>query len=224
MIKVHDRVYLVGGYGLSRPEDCLVYLLRGDGELALIDCGVGGSVDAIMRNVASLDLEPQQVKYVVATHGHIDHIGGLAQLKEKGVLVVAHREDLPAITRSDSRLNAADMYGIKYRPVEVDLVVAGEAWDLPVGGQTLHLLHTPGHTPGSMAGYVDTDGLRILFGQDIHGPFSPAWKSNLKQWRRSMERLIALKADILCEGHHGVIEGREKVEQFIRRHLQANPG
>lgn len=224
MIKIDDRVFLVGGYGFSRPEDCLVYLLKGDQSLALIDCGLGRSVDTILRNTASLGLDEHKVEYVVATHGHIDHIGGLAQLKQRGVKVLAHQDDLPAISQYNPRLNAADMYGVSFTPVEVDLVIKGETGQLELGGLTLHLLHTPGHTPGSMVGYADLEGQRILFGQDIHGPFHSAWRSNIKQWRRSMEKVMALQADILCEGHYGVIEGRKKVEDFIKQHLRANPG
>ncbi|NPV92565.1 MAG: MBL fold metallo-hydrolase [Firmicutes bacterium] len=224
MIKIHDRVYMVGGYGFSRPEDCLVYLVKGDGAMALIDCGAGKSVNAILRNINALGMDENQVKYVIATHGHIDHIGGLAQLKQKGIKVVAHQKDEEAIAQNNPKLNAADMYGTRYQPVEIDQVVDGETGELDLGGVTVQMLHTPGHTPGSMVAYLDLDGQRILFGQDIHGPFSSSWRSNIKQWRDSMQKVIGLQADILCEGHFGVIEGKKKVEDFIKSHLRANPG
>ena len=53
--------------------------------------------------------------------------------------------------------------------------------------------------PGSIAVYVDIGGQRVLFGQDIHGPFMKEWGSDLAQWKQSM-KLLALNADILCEG------------------------
>jgi hypothetical protein len=64
------------------------------------------------------------------------------------------------------------------------------------------------------------EGKRVLFGQDIHGPFSPVLGSDIKKWRSSMEKLIALNADILCEGHYGVIRGKDKVKGFINSFIE----
>jgi len=61
--------------------------------------------------------------------------------------------------------------------------------------------------------------MRVLFGQDIHGPFSPEFLSDIGRWRDSMERLLSLKADILCEGHYGIFTGREKVRKYIEGYL-----
>jgi hypothetical protein len=69
---------------------------------------------------------------------------------------------------------------------------------------------------------MDRDGRRILFGQDIHGPFFPRLGADLSIWRKSMERLLDLKADILFEGHFGIFQPRESVERFIRGHLNRN--
>jgi len=71
-----------------------------------------------------------------------------------------------------------------------------------------------------MAVYLDRAGKRILFGQDIHGPFMSSFRSSIEDWKKSMERLIDLQADILCEGHFGIFQPREKVEQYIRSYLR----
>jgi len=92
---------------------------------------------------------------------------------------------------------------------------------LSFGDEELHVLHTPGHTPGSLSLYLDRGGRRILFGQDIHGPFLPSFASVVEDWRTSMEKLLELKADILCEGHFGIFHGREKVETYIRKYLRS---
>ncbi len=54
--------------------------------------------------------------------------------------------------------------------------------------------------PGSLSLYRDRGEKRILFGQDIHGPFLPIPGSDIETWRRSMIKLVELEADILCEG------------------------
>jgi len=71
------------GPGLSAPEDAYVYLLDAASELVAIDSGLGYSINKIEDNIRSLGFEPAQVRHVVATHCHIDHIGGLAAFKER---------------------------------------------------------------------------------------------------------------------------------------------
>jgi hypothetical protein len=66
---------------------------------------------------------------------------------------------------------------------------------------------------------MDKSGKRILFGQDIHGPFFAEFGSDIGLWQTSMEKLLALKADVLCEGHFGVYRPNEKVTDYIERYL-----
>ena len=91
---------------------------------------------------------------------------------------------------------------------------------LKFGNEELHCLHTPGHTPGSIAVYLDRAGKRILFGQDIHGPFNKAFGSDIEAWKKSMQTLLALEADILCEGHFGIFQPKNKARAYIERYLE----
>ena len=81
------------------------------------------------------------------------------------------------------------------------------------------MLHTPGHTPGSVVAVVERDGQTVLFGQDVHGPFHADFGSDIEAWKSSMDSLLELGADVLCEGHYGVIRPAQAVEAFIRRQL-----
>jgi glyoxylase-like metal-dependent hydrolase (beta-lactamase superfamily II) len=203
-----DRVYAVGGPELSAPEDAYVYLVDASSELVLIDSGVGYGTKRIEENIRSLGFEPAQVWHIIATHCHIDHTGGLSDLKERyGSKVIAHAMDRAGIEGENDDLTAASMYGVNYKPVKVDTLLSGEDEQLMLGDLMFNLLHTPGHTPGSISVYIDTDDGRVLFGQDIHGPFSPLWGSDLAMWRQSMQKLLALHADVLCEGHAGIYKG-----------------
>lgn len=217
---VCDRVYIVGGSGFSAPEDAYVYLVDVSSEQVLIDSGVGYGIDRIEDNIRSLGFEPAGVWHIVATHCHIDHIGGLAAWKERyGSKIIAHELDRAGIEGENNSLTAASMYGVDYRPVKVDTLLKGELQRMMLGDLNFNFLHTPGHTPGSISVYIDTKDGRVLFGQDIHGPFSPAWGSDLKQWRASMQKLLALKADVLCEGHAGIYRG-EKIRKYIESYLE----
>lgn len=217
--KIVDGIYLVGGQDLTDSRDCCIYLIDGGSELALIDAGVGLSGRSIMENIKKLNLESKPLKYVIATHGHIDHIGGLSYFQSLGAKIVGHALELDAISKGLASLTAEHYYRLKYKPVEVDLVLQGDRQDVQVGKYTLHCLHTPGHTPGGISIYTDLSQVRVLFGQDIHGPFDTAWGADLKQWKASMKKLIELKADILCEGHFGIYRPASKVQQYIEYYL-----
>jgi hypothetical protein len=67
--------------------------------------------------------------------------------------------------------------------------------------------------------YVDISDRRILFAQDVHGPFHDSFGSDIEKWRKSMNKLLVLKADILCEGHFGIFRPHEKVKEFIEGYL-----
>lgn len=217
-----DRVYAVGGPELSSGDDCCIYLVDAGDELVLIDSGAGRGLDAVLGNVRASGYEPHLITHVIATHCHIDHIGGLAPLANLyGPKVIAHEMDRSGIEEIRDDLTAARMYGVAYAPVRVDILMKGEEETLEIGDLDFNLVHTPGHTPGSISVYVDTRDGRVLFGQDIHGPFMPSWGSDLAAWRRSMERLISLDADVLCEGHAGVYRGgrvKKYIESYLRRY------
>ena len=117
-------------------------------------------------------------------------------------------------------MTAEHYYRLKYKPVAVDLVLQGDRQDIQIGKIILHCLQTPGHTPGGISIYTDLNQVRVLFGQDIHGPFDTAWGADLGQWKVSMKKLIELKADILCEGHFGIYRPASKVRQYIEYYLE----
>jgi glyoxylase-like metal-dependent hydrolase (beta-lactamase superfamily II) len=219
-LAVCDRVYAVGGPDLSAPEDAYVYLVDAGSELVLIDSGLGREMRRIEENIRSLGFEPASVWHIIATHCHIDHVGGLLAWKERyATRIIAHELDRAGIEGENSELTAASMYGVDYKPVLVDTLLKDEAEKHTYGDLEFNFLHTPGHTPGSICVYIDTKDGRVLFGQDIHGPFSPDWGSDLKKWRVSMQKLLALQADLLCEGHAGIFRG-EKVGRYIQSYLK----
>ena len=220
MERVCDGVYRVGGGDLTQPGDCLIYAVD-LGDLVLVDCGVGPGWSGIQRHMRAAGLDPSELNTLVLTHAHVDHIGSVRAVKaDTGCRVVAHDLDAAAIESGDAALTAANWYGVTLPEVSVDRRISGDGETLEFAQGSVELIHTPGHTPGSMVALVEIEGLRVLFGQDIHGPFDPAFRSDVAAWRRSMEVLIALRADVLCEGHYGVYEGQSAVKNFIESQLR----
>ena len=212
--RVWKDVYMVGSAELSHPYDCCVYLLDA-GDLVVIDSGAGKSFDRLTANIESLGLSPERLRAILVTHAHIDHVGSLSQFREVfSTHVIAHELDAGAV-ESGSGVGA-EAYGVDYIPCPVDLRLQGAEQSLQFGGYQLRVVHIPGHTPGSIAAYIDIDNKRILFGQDIHGPYYPEWGADPAQAKQSLEKLIDLRADILCEGHFGVYQPATAVERYIR--------
>ena len=219
--KIVSGVYLIGGPGITSADDAAIYLIDFGGELVLIDAGAGRSSSQIIRNVEMLDLNPASISSLILTHCHIDHIGSAPFFKKQyGIKIIIHELDSGAVEKGDSRKTAANWYGTTFPPTTVDVKLNGEKEILKFGNEALHCLHTPGHTPGSISLYLDRAGKRVLFGQDIHGPFHRDFDSDIQEWKKSMQKLLALNADILCEGHFGIYQPKERVRSYIERYLE----
>jgi glyoxylase-like metal-dependent hydrolase (beta-lactamase superfamily II) len=222
---IHDGIHLVGGGSLSHFQDATSFVVECGDELVMIDSGAGKGAQAIERNIRGIPLDPDRISYLILTHCHVDHIGAAKHFQDAyHCRVAAHELDAEAIQTGDPSLTAASWYGMKLPRMQVDRLLHGEHEVLAVGGAELHCIHTPGHTPGSIGIYLDRGGKRVLFGQDIHGPFSREFNSNIDDWRESMEKLIGLGADILCEGHFGIFSGKKRVESYIRGYLDQYAG
>jgi glyoxylase-like metal-dependent hydrolase (beta-lactamase superfamily II) len=215
--KIHKDVYILGSSDITHPSDCSIYLLDA-GDLVLIDAGAGRSFNKLLANIEKLGLDPKKLKTVLATHAHIDHIGALHQFQKTfGAKIIAHELDADAIEGSGSV--AAEAYGIAYTPCHIDLRIKGSEETLKFGKHALKVIHIPGHTPGSIAAYVDIEGERVLFGQDIHGPYYPEWGADPALAKLSLQKLIDLKADILCEGHFGIYQPASEVKRYIQHYV-----
>ena len=209
-------IYIVGGPEITDSRDGCVYALD-LGELILIDSGAGWSVDQIVRNIQKFGLDPNGLGRILLTHCHIDHIGGAPELRRRfGAKVYIHQLDAPPLESGDPTLTAATWYKTSFPPSQVDVRLQYPKETLQIGHERITCVHTPGHTPGSVSVYLDRDGKRILFAQDLHGPLLEDFGSNLDDWDRSTRALLALEADILCEGHFGIYDTKKKVRDYIQ--------
>lgn len=219
-LKILQEVYQIGGAEISHPYDCSVYLFVAGGELVLIDCGAGPGFARLLANIKELGFDPANLKAILVTHAHIDHIGALHAFRESfGARVIAHELDADKIERG--RGAGADFYGVEQVPCPVDYRITLAEDTLRFGDCELKTIHVPGHTPGSIAAYVDINKKRVLFGQDIHGPYNPEWGADPAQARKSLGKLLDLRADILCEGHFGVFQPAAAVQSYIKGYLDS---
>jgi glyoxylase-like metal-dependent hydrolase (beta-lactamase superfamily II) len=220
-MEITPEIFQVAGPGLTTPDDAASYLIKVGSVAALIDAGSGAALAKMVVKIRNCGVDPNDIAYLFLTHCHYDHSGAAAALQEQfpQIKIVAQALEAPYLEQANQEVTAASWYGARMKPVAVDLKWPGAKQTFQLGDRVLTGFHTPGHSPGSAVYVLVSEGLKVLFGQDIHGPLHPSLLSNREDYRRSLHLLLQLEADILCEGHYGVFRGKKEVAAFIRRFL-----
>ena len=217
---ITQDIYQVGGPGLTAGEDAAIYLIVDNGQAALVDAGCGNQNQRLLGNIEACGIDPQAVQLVLLTHCHFDHTGGAEALRLRlGCQIVAHELDVPYLEAGDDEVTAASWYGESLLPFQIDCKLAGARQEIVLGRKTITAIHMPGHSPGSVAYLIEAGGLKVVFGQDVHGPLDRRLLSNRRDYQNSLKRLMDLEADILCEGHFGIFKGKNEVRRFIASYM-----
>ncbi len=219
-MEIYENLWQVGGSGFTAPEDAAIYLIQFGEKAALIDAGCGKAHDKLVNNICAVLPSTIEIEYLLLTHCHYDHSGGAAAVKEEyNCRIIAHYLDAVYLEKGDNDVTAASWYGTRLDPLPVDYKIRRTKETINIGSGEVIAHHCPGHSPGSLAFVADLNSTRVLFGQDVHGPLDPSLLSDRKDYIKSLKFMLELKADILCEGHFGVYQGKEEIERFIRSFL-----
>lgn len=218
-VHVVGDLHQVAGAAISHAWDANAYLLLGD-EPTLIDCGGALGFDAVARNVASLGVAVRDIRHVIATHGHWDHVAGAAQLARHGDATLwLHELDRAGVEDGDPDRTSAFLYGEQFPLLHVDEVLHGGERIL-VGSHTVEVHHTPGHSPGSCCLLIETAGTRVLVaGDTLWGGFHPRIGSDLDAWVASLARIHDLAPDVVLAGHvpGAMFDGTARIEEARRQ-------
>lgn len=208
-----------------------------DGSWVLIDAGIPGSSGAIVSAAESRFGEGTRPGAIVLTHGHFDHVGALEKLVERwDVPVYAHRLERPYLNgessypRPDPSVGGGLMSVLSRFYPRGPIDVGRWLRDLPDDGTVPGMsgwswVHTPGHTPGHVSLWRETDRT-IIVGDafittrqesayavatqrpELHGP-PMYYTTDWRQSRSAVERLAALEPELVVTGHGPAMFGGE---------------
>jgi glyoxylase-like metal-dependent hydrolase (beta-lactamase superfamily II) len=196
-------------------------------ELSLIDCGYSGSARRIARAIREAGRSMDELARVICTHGHPDHAGGARELALAGVAVLIHPADAARLSTTwRDALRHPSRGGIfaAMTPEPPATVPIEDGDVLPILGG-LEVVHTPGHTPGSVCLYGRRD--RILFvGDTLQRRFgtvtfaSTLYSDDIGTARRSVQRLALLDVDTVVFSHFPPLtEGASETLAALARRL-----
>lgn len=201
--RIEDGVYFVGTKGLSS-----FLITTPDGHF-LLDGGLHENAEIIARNIETLGFKRRDVKYLLNSHAHFDHSGGLAALKKMtGATMVASRADRSAL-EGGFYLGSEDDPTLGAPPVGVDRTIAdGEA--LIFSGVSMTARLTPGHTRGCTSWTMTAGGHDILFFCSASvaanrlvassaGP--PQYEGIVEDYRATFDKMVGWRPDIFLSNH-----------------------
>jgi hydroxyacylglutathione hydrolase len=223
MSEITKGVYFIPGQDEFIP-DSHVYLIGSPSsqDLSMVDAGLMGKGGYKIQTLRKLGIELSDIKRIIMTHTHLDHIGCLKEIRAQipHAEVWIHEEEARLLEKGDERgVYGMEMfrsmcqtqYGLKSGEFKFTVdrkLKGGETLD--IGGLSWEVLHVPGHSAGSVALYDPNQKVLIpgdvvyadyAIGRfDLHGADGSALK-------KSLLRLAELEVDILLPGHNRVVKG-----------------
>lgn len=200
------KVHYVAGVA----SDSNVYLLE-DEDPVLVDTGTGMYADTALEEVS--DIVPlRKIGRIVLTHSHYDHMGGAKAFQEAtGARIYLHEAEARPLMAGDASLTLYDVFSRSYRGLDVEELATGQR--LKLGSTELEVLHTPGHSPGSITLYDPRSASAIVGDTVFCDGGVGRWDfpgGDLAKLRSSVNRLRELGLRNMYPGHGSYAEGDAK--------------
>jgi glyoxylase-like metal-dependent hydrolase (beta-lactamase superfamily II) len=207
--KLATDIYLVGqdvGNNHTYLIDC------GPQGLAVVDPSYESEFDKTIARIEQCGYSRKNIKWVINTHCHLDHAMASKKFQELGAEILIHEDDAAAIEKGTRITGSAD----KFPPVKVDRRLS-DGEELRLGNKLFHVIHTPGHTPGSASFLLDLDGKNVLISGDtvfydgMLGAQNNPYADN-RRYLASLEKLEKftlgspkpVRWDVLLPGHGAI--------------------
>jgi hydroxyacylglutathione hydrolase len=203
------------------------FLLKGENKLILVDTGIPGSENKIIKKIKNLGFNPSQISLIILTHVHVDHAGSIKELKKvTGAKVAVHKDEAKCLTAGESAEVIPNstmgnfMFSIMknrkriFEGVKPDILIENEL-SLNSFGIKGKVISTPGHTPGSVSILLDSGKCIIgdilaAFGKLNYSPFS----TDILKLKESLLKIMNSTAKEIHISHGGVYSIEKIKEKF----------
>jgi glyoxylase-like metal-dependent hydrolase (beta-lactamase superfamily II) len=230
--RLDDGLHCIDVDFQGRPGVIASYLIEDSGERALVDTGPTSTLDTLLRALGEMDVDPNSITKLFATHIHLDHSGAAGTFIKRfpGAHLYVHEIGAPHMI-DPSRLlaSATRIYGDMMGPLwgevepvpEDSLTRLTEGDTVTVGNRRLEVLYTPGHASHHVAYYEeeraavftgDVAAVRLQ-GFDYVRPPTPPPDLDLDLWSQSLERIAGLDPRTIYLAHFGPF-------MDVQRHLR----
>lgn len=234
-VEITDSVVMLG------TSQYPLYLVKGQGEGAIFEGGVGAMGPVVQQQIDRLGIDPDFVKQIIVTHAHPDHVMAVPMLRKMfaGATVSASKaaagtlsveKAISFFAKVDQGLTgsllAAGAIGEEHRPdplavmqIAVDRLLAGGD-TVAVGSMSFDVLETPGHSDCSLSFHEPAAGILVIsdatgYYLGDHNWWWPNYFTGYAAYLDSMRRLSALPAEVLCLSHNAAITGADDVKAYF---------
>ncbi len=240
VLQINEAVYQASGFG----NTFLVVTPEGN---VVIDTSLVLSAPAHKRALQAIDAGP--VRYIILTHAHADHTGGVGLWKEEGTAVIAQQEErdflnyerrLAPLFAHRNAAQFSDLFGLTslppFAPPDAPVVNAGGAvlatvffdtfYEFKLGGLTFQMLHTPGETPDHLTVWIPE--YKIAFTGDnyyLSFPNLYTLRGTRPRWAldyvESLDTVLSWQPEILAPSHGPPLYGRQQIHDKVAQYRDA---
>ncbi|MCF8120660.1 MAG: MBL fold metallo-hydrolase, partial [Deltaproteobacteria bacterium] len=170
-----------------------------------------GLFDHVREGLSELGLGIADIGLVICTHAHPDHVEAVQLFRETGAQVAYHEAEWALVKTLMDQYGAA--FQISLKAVRPDFFLT--EGDLKVGDTHFQVYHTPGHAPGAICLYQESEKVLVtgdlIFKDGVGRTDVPGGDSS--QLKESIRRMAALDVEVVLPGHGPVVSGAQAVKQ-----------
>ena len=209
--RIFGNLYFVG-----TPPASVHIVDTGEG-LIMFDTGYQQSLYMVIDNIYRVGLDPHDIKYILLTHGHIDHMGAAKALRGlTGAKIALGKEDRDYASGTLDLSYAKELYMEFCETFEPDILLS-DGYEIRLGNTTVRAVATPGHTPGAMSYFFNVSDGADIFIAGLHGGMGI--NTLCKEFLEKYDLPYTLREDFV---RSMLRLNEERVDIFLGNHMQHN--
>jgi hydroxyacylglutathione hydrolase len=200
----------------GKGSDCNILLIGGDKPI-LVDTGTGGCNSQTLQWIQKM-VPIDKVDRIILTHCHFDHTGGASEIMRRtGAKIFIHEKDAEPVRNGDGWGTLSKMFGENSEALDVESMVEGDRFSS--GDHDFEVIHTPGHTIGSICLYEKKSGT-LISGDTVFVGGVGRWDlptGDFDSLVASIRKLFELSPESIYPGHgpYAIGNGKQRIKEDL---------